>query len=192
MERFGISLSVPTGRRHGSCCIPEDIWDELSRSPIPASAEVVNASEGLKRIASKLGVAADSDAVLHAIEAIEDACLAERNRNQDLMESQNAMEVGARQAEEMNVEYEQEIMDFETIMGASCERSCVRGEYEAMQALREIRSAFDLQSKEGTEKEAENQRLRERNESLLRDIRRLREWNESQVRELEQSHAQRR
>jgi hypothetical protein len=90
MERFGVSLSVPTGRRHGSCRIPEDIWDEPSRSPIPASAEVVNASEGLKRIASKLGVATDSDADLHAIEAIEDACLAERNHNQDLMESQNA------------------------------------------------------------------------------------------------------
>jgi hypothetical protein len=50
-------------------------------------------------------------------------------------------------ADGMNVEYEQEIMDFETMAGAFCERSCVRGENKAMQALREIRSAFDLQSK---------------------------------------------
>jgi hypothetical protein len=75
------------------------------------------------------------------------------------MESQNAMEVRARQTEGMNVEYEQEIMDFETIARAFCERRCVRGEYRAMQALCEIRSAFDLQSKERTETQRKKQRI---------------------------------
>jgi hypothetical protein len=37
-------------------------------------------------------------------------------------------------------------MDFETITGAFCERSCVGSEYDSMQALRETRSAFTHES----------------------------------------------
>ena len=128
LEGYGVTPTSAPGRRPGSVIIPDEIWTDLSRSPVPACSDMIDAFEGFQRVADKLNGSCCSEAVLAGIQTLQDSCAAGQIRIENLVRSLDDANGTIDECQTTIVDFREEIRCLETQLSAFCEMSCVVGE----------------------------------------------------------------
>ena len=183
MDEKGVSLSIIRGRRYEMPTIPQDLCDEVLGSLTHMDDERTDACQLLTPIAQKLDVEVEEDAILHAIQRLQNSYVDQQALTQNLMDGWEEMVAGRKAAEDNATKLGEEIEYMEVQISAMCEWKCARGEYEARQALQAVRDKLENQRSMIYEKERMLLDMDARNAAMAGELQRQRICIEGYMRE---------